>query len=175
MPRPWNTDPAPVKQRVPKPMRANIRTHAKTWFRIEMSARVEPVAISAATSGTSFMGLLRRDRQRGHRLHVGSVRQAVRAFDDHRLLRLDSREDLHHPGPRAKADLDGPEVRLALVDHVGHESLLAGLDRPLWDDQGVFLRLAGQADLADEARLEHPRVLHPGEDLDLAGGPFGYG
>ena len=31
-------------------MRPNIRTHAKTWLRIEMSARVEPVAILNGSS-----------------------------------------------------------------------------------------------------------------------------
>ncbi len=31
-------------------MRPNISTHAKTWLRIEMSARVEPVAIWRASS-----------------------------------------------------------------------------------------------------------------------------
>jgi len=45
MPRPFMTSPNPVKTSVPNPMRAIIKIHAKTWLRMEISARVIPVAI----------------------------------------------------------------------------------------------------------------------------------
>ncbi len=70
-PRPLKTVPKPVKHRIPNPMRANMRIQAKTWLRIEMSARVIPVAIwwgsssgSAARRRSSLMAAPYFERRR---------------------------------------------------------------------------------------------------------------
>ena len=108
MPRPLKTSPNPVKHRVPKPMRAIISIHAKTWLRMEMSARVIPVAIfltssfllvlSSSRSAPAWRGCL--GRRRGHHAcDVDAVREAVGALDHHRLLRLHSGQDLDDPVP----------------------------------------------------------------------------
>ena len=163
-------------------MRANIRTQAKTWLRIEMSARVIPVAICLTSSFSGHHRVRLRctgdgagaGLQGGHGLDLDTVGEAVGALDHHRLLRLDPGEDLDGPVPGAQADLDRTQVRLALVHHVGHEALLAGLDRALGHDQRVLAGFAGEGHLGEEARLQRPRVLDPGQDLDLAGRGVGH-
>ena len=108
-------------------------------------------------------------RQRRHRLHFDAVGQPVRALHDHRFPPLDPRQDLHHPGSRAQPDLDRPDAGLSLLDHVGHEPLLAGLDRALRHHERLLPRLAGQRHLREEAGLQLSRVLNPGHALDLTG------
>ena len=133
-PRPLKTVPTPVKQRMPNPMRANIRIHAKTWLRIEMSARVIPVAIlrgsssgSAPVACSSLMaapyfaaapatgGLAARRPRLGprHDLDRDPVGQPVGALGHHRLARLQAGEDLDDARARPQALLDGPQLRLA--------------------------------------------------------------
>jgi hypothetical protein len=57
-----------MKQMRPNPMRPSISIQAKTWLRMEMSASVEPVAISFGSSLSSvIVPLLRLHRRRARR------------------------------------------------------------------------------------------------------------
>ena len=115
--------PNPVKVRMPNPMRAIIRIHAKTWLRIEMSARVIPVAIfwgSSSGSGVRRVSSLiaapyfaAAAGGAGSRpppaapprddLDRDPVGEPVGALGHHRLARLQAREDLHDARARPQA------------------------------------------------------------------------
>jgi hypothetical protein len=77
-------------------------------------------------------------------------------------------------GAGAQPNLDGAQAGLAIVDHVGHEALLAGLDRALGHDQGVLASFTREGDFGEEARFQGSGVLDPGQDFDLAGGRVGH-
>src|SRR5262245_37506521 len=138
-----------------------------------MSARVIPVAIfwgsslSSLRSSESFTDVLRSLR-RG--LDRDAVADPVRALDDDGLAGRHAREDLDHPRAGTQPDLHRLRLRLPALDGIRDEAPLAGLDRALGHDQGALLGRRGERDLGEEAGLQHPRVLDPGEDLDLARG-----
>ena len=166
-------------------MRANISIQAKTWLRIEMSARVEPVAI--------FAGLPPRARRRGW-LRASRARRAAAAppwrraaTGLHRRCRRRADRSPRSPPSPAPSRPEristtpvpvrrpisiGRSAGLALLHDVGHEALLAGLHRALRARPARPCCVSpARVDLGEEARLEHARVLDPGQHLDLAGAP----
>src|SRR4029450_191217 len=153
----------------PKPMRPSISIQAKTWLRIEMSARVEPVAMSFGSSSTGsfrsessrlssdMIDLLRggaggagRDRGSGGDLDFHSLGEAVGSLDHDLLSWRDAGQDLDASVSRAYAELERPHPCLGAVDHVGHEAALAGHHRRLRHDHRVGLRLRGEIDFREE-------------------------
>ena len=106
----------------------------------------------------------------GHDLDRDPVGETVGALGHHRLARLQAREDLDDARARPQPQLDGPQLRRAVLHDVGDEALLARLDGALGHHERALPLLAGERHLGEEAGLELARVVDPGEDLDLAGG-----
>ena len=76
------------------------------------------------------------------------------------------------PVPVRSPMLDRPQLRLAVLHDVGHEALLARLDRSFRDHQRALALLADERHLGEEAGLELARVLDPGR-APRPGGSWG--
>ena len=77
------------------------------------------------------------------------------------------------PVPVRRPISTGRSCALPVLDHVGDEALLAGLDRAFGHHHRVLVRLGGEGHLGEEAGLQLAGVLHPGQHLDLARGGVG--
>ena len=172
---PWKTVPTPVKQRTPKPIRANIRIHAKTWLRIEMSARVIPVAIfwgssagspPAASPRSCCPASPRRRRRRALRAAAGSRRRTTSTACRRRGgPSPPSRPSRPASGPRGsrrsvpvrRPIWIGRTPGRSLLDDVGHEAPLARLHGALGHHERV---LAGSP--ASVTSAKKPGLSTPG-------------